>query len=224
MDRWVDPKKIKKELEALSPEEQRERVRRMYVVDEEDPDYDGPEVKQLEDIPPGPKRDEVERKLAELRERRERETGPGPAYERPKLPTPPEPQEPERRLQEDGTDKSLDPTDAPADVPDANPTPPPTPPPTPKSESNPPPADPDPDASDPEEVRPAMSEREIRAAGLSVDVPFEAPPPRKGPVLRYASGKTISDVHRERHPDHPMYRDREAPEDGGEEESDEKKE
>lgn len=49
-------------------------------------------------------------------------------------------------------------------------------------------------------VRPAMSEREIRAAGLRIDVPFTSLPPADGPVLRYTDGRTIDDVLREKSP------------------------
>lgn len=45
-----------------------------------------------------------------------------------------------------------------------------------------------------------LNETEIRVAGLAIDVPFAAPPPSDGPIIRYASGKTLQEVLREKYP------------------------
>ena len=105
-----------------------------------------------------------------------------------------------RRLQEDyfsgnnQTDVALDPQGVEAttqtDTPDQIPVNPPEPP----QDSGEPPEPPNqPPTEEAQEgpVRPGMSEVEIRAAGVPLDVPFEAPPMPTEPVIRYADGTDL---------------------------------
>jgi len=45
-----------------------------------------------------------------------------------------------------------------------------------------------------------LNETEIRAAGLTIDVPFAAPPPSDGPIITYADGTTLHERLREKYP------------------------